>query len=77
MLKFNNADILISDIVRPFSIKLMQLELLHTNFSLNPKETNVYLQIKVNNYRVINSRCNYFVVQKRLVSRDIFYTMVK
>jgi len=47
MLLYYNSDILISDIAKPFSILLKQIELLHSNFSINPSEKNVNLQIKV------------------------------
>ncbi len=51
ILKNINSDILITDIVKPFSIKLKQVELLQTNFSLDSKkEILSNLKIKVLSY---------------------------
>ena len=53
IIDYINSEILITDIMRPFSIKLLQIDLLHNKFTINEKQdklniaSTIFLKIKV------------------------------
>ena len=47
IIDYINSDILITEIERPFSIKLLQIDLIQKNIILNENQSNHMLKIKV------------------------------